>query len=65
MHASWFKNRDVLTRAAKCGCMPLYHACALYSGIAEEGDGGNGVVMTLLFGQWWVPVPLVNHGIDV
>ena len=44
-----------MTRADDRGRVPLYHACTSYSGIAEDGDGGDGVVMMSSFGTTACP----------
>jgi hypothetical protein len=40
-YALRFNEPGVWMSADECGCVLLYHACALYSGIAEDGDGGG------------------------
>ncbi len=50
-YASRFEDLGVWMRADKRGCVSLYQACALNSGIAEDEDREyNGAVM-LLFGK--------------
>jgi len=40
-YALRFDEPGVWTSADERGCVPLYHACTLYSGITEDGDGGG------------------------
>ena len=41
VYALRFDDPGVWTSANKRGRVPLYHACTLYSGITEDGDGGG------------------------